>query len=154
MIIIEKAKRQLIRISADGAETMRVKIALGAQPEGAKRLEGDGRTPEGEYRVCTINKRSKYHIALGINYPRARDARRALARGDIGAWDFTRVLLADAFRLRPPWHTPLGGYIMLHGEGADKREGDWTAGCVALKNEDIERLSKALSKGERVRILP
>ena len=109
----------------------RVSLGFGAEA-GPKRREGDGRTPEGTYFVCTKNAASRFHLSLGISYPNAQDAREAFARGEIDEATCERLVRAAKGSLRPDWQTPLGGFIMLHGEHPERRAGDWTAGCVAL----------------------
>lgn len=154
MILIEKSARRLTYLDANGNEQFSCSIQLGSAPYGAKMREGDGRTPEGSYRVCTVNRESKFHASLGINYPNHFDAGRARKEKRITLFDFWRVSLADRFRFRPPWKTPLGGYIMLHGESPDGKTGDWTAGCVAMSNADMDRLLSFAFKNEPVEIRP
>lgn len=154
MIIIEKAARTLTYRSEDGKIILRFPVSLGSCPVGPKRSEGDGKTPEGVYRICTINPESKFHLSFGLSYPSPSDAAPARAEGRIGLLDFLKIRMAHALGLRPAWNTPLGGYIMLHGESPDGRTGDWTQGCIALSNADIDKLKKHVKKGERVEITP
>ena len=81
-ILIEKSLRRLTLIREHEAD-LTFRIALGKCPDGHKQREGDFRTPEGEYYVCTRNEKSKYHLALGLSYPNPADAASALARGEI-----------------------------------------------------------------------
>ena len=153
MILIEKSARRLTFLR--GEKTLfACPVHLGGCPEGHKEREGDGRTPEGRYRVCTVNRQSKYHISLGISYPSRRDAKRARREKRLSFWDYALLSFADFFRLRPKWNTPLGGFIMIHGEAPDKRTGDWTQGCIALSNENIEKLASLCKRGEMVEIRP
>ena len=149
-IQIEKGLRRLTLIR-DGAPPLVFPIALGKCPEGHKTHEGDGRTPEGEYYVCTKNEQSKFHLALGLSYPNPDDAQIALNNGSITPEQFSAILDSHNHMRRPPWDTPLGGFIMIHGGGID---GDWTAGCVALRNEDVETLFALCPMRTRVRIVP
>ena len=135
-ILIEKSARLLSLIICDRC-ALTFPISLGSSPQGAKEREGDGRTPEGRYYVCTRNEKSKYHLSLGLSYPNPDDAETALSRGDVSREQYDAILAAHAAGLRPPWDTPMGGFIMIHGGGS---EGDWTAGCIALDNADIETL--------------
>ena len=134
-----------------GREALIFPIVLGSCPEGTKTREGDGRTPEGRYYVCTRNEKSKYHLSLGLSYPGPDDADGALLRGEITPGQHEAILSAHAAGLRPPWDTPMGGYIMIHGGGLN---GDWTAGCIALRNEDMEQLFQLCRPKTPVTIVP
>ena len=149
-ILIEKSKRTLTLLR-QGEDHLVFRVSLGKCPEGHKLREGDNRTPEGEYYVCTRNEKSKYHLALGLSYPAPPDAAAALDRGDITPDQYTAILSAHSSLRRPPWDTPLGGFIMIHGGGTD---GDWTAGCIALENKDIETLFALCPLWTKVRIIP
>lgn len=142
-IAVYKSERTLI---LHGDEVLRFPIALGKCPIGAKEREGDLKTPEGSYVISTKNARSKYHKSLGIAYPSARDAHRAFARGEID--QATRDAIVNAGG-RPPWDTPLGGFIMIHGGGT---EGDWTAGCIALQNAHMDTLFERVQIGDSIDI--
>lgn len=149
-ILIEKSRRLLTLVRENEAD-IEFPIVLGKCPEGRKMREGDFRTPEGEYYVCTKNEKSKYHLALGLSYPNPADAADALNRGEITHEQHSAVLSAHADRKRPPWDTPLGGFIMIHGGGI---ESDWTAGCIAMKNADIETLFSLCPMKTPVKIIP
>ena len=146
VVHIQKAKRAL-RVVCNGEMILDARFALGCCPVGHKQCEGDGRTPEGEYFVCTRNERSKYHLALGLSYPNASDARRGLQAGLIDGQTFAGIVQRLEAGLRPPWDTPLGGFIMIHGGGI---ESDWTAGCIALPNEHMDALWALCPLGTRV----
>ncbi len=150
MIIINKSKRVLIYKDKNGSEPLRFSVSLGFAPEGRKTHEGDGKTPEGIYRVISKNYKSKYYISLGLGYPNSRDAKDAYRRSEIGFIDMLKISLASLLRIRPPYNTPLGGFIMIHGTGSVERTGDWTAGCIAVTNAEIDKLSKVVKRGERV----
>ena len=108
------------------------RIDLGSNPVGAKRREGDGRTPEGLYVVDRRNPRSQYYLSVGINYPNAQDLALAQAMG-----------------------VPPGGDIFFHGTPPEERRGtDWTAGCMAVSNREIEEIYAMVRDGTPVRINP
>ncbi len=132
------------------------RIGLGPHPFGHKTCEGDGKTPEGRYTVCTRNAESKYTLFLGLNYPSINDAQTAYACGLITASHLQAIYAAHAKGLRPPWDTPLGGQIGIHGGGIEHggRLADSTAGCIALCNADIRRLWPLSPIGTPVIILP
>lgn len=153
MIIVNKTARTL-RLVKDGVTLFECPVMLGENPEGHKLCEGDGRTPEGTYRVCMVNRKSKFHISLGISYPNRLDAKAAYRDKRIGLYDLCMITLADIMHLRPRWTSPLGGFIMLHGESPEGKTGDWTKGCIAVSNESIEQLASLVKPGERVVIEP
>ena len=149
-IIIQKAMRELRLL--DGEQVvLRARVALGHCPRGHKQWQGDGKTPEGRYRICLAREAGKYGRSLGLSYPNAEDARRALAQGQIDADTCRAIETAEAEGRRPPWGSPLGGEIYLHEGDTDA---DWTAGCVALAREDMAALYAYREKIEVVEILP
>ena len=149
-IVVEKGARRL-RLYA-GGELVRVRrVALGFEPAGDKVRQGDGRTPEGDYRVCMKNERSNFYLSLGLTYPNAEDAGRGLRDGLITRAQHKAVTQALAAGRCPPWNTALGGEIFIHGGGNAR---DWTFGCVALENPEIKELFDALPRGTPVSIVP
>lgn len=150
MITIEKSRRVLTY--TDGKITLSFPVSLGVSPAGHKEKEGDGKTPEGVYRVCSVNPKSKFHFAFGLSYPNIEDAKAALKEKRIGIGDFLKIVLPSLLHLRPAWNTPLGGYVMIHGEHPDGKTGDWTQGCIAMKNGDVDILRKYVKIGEKVEI--
>ncbi len=150
-IIVEKEKRTLSVYDAGGMRVWQCHIALGRSPRGAKRAEGDGKTPEGAYYICLKRETGKFGCALGISYPSPRDALLAVQEGRIEERLLNLFCAAEKSQKRPPWGTPLGGEIYLHGGGTAS---DWTAGCIALEQEDMERLFVACEEGDSVLILP
>ena len=150
LITIRKAARTLTLRTEDGVERT-YKIALGNSPIGDKEREGDGRTPEGEFTVCARNPKSKFFLALGLSYPSKEDAERGLAAGLITKDQRDRIAAAIDAKERPPWDTPLGGEVFIHGGGT---RSDWTRGCIALGNPDILAIFNTVPMGSRVVILP
>lgn len=149
-VVVEKGARRLRLF--DGAKLLRVRpVALGFSPAGDKVKQGDGRTPEGEFRVCMKNERSKFYLSLGLTYPNAEDAERGLRDRLITREQHDRIVEAVNDGKCPPWDTPLGGEIFIHGGGSSR---DWTWGCVALENEAIKELFDAVPPGARVHIKP
>jgi hypothetical protein len=116
-----------------------------------KTREGDRCTPEGRFHVCSRNPRSKYVLSLGLSYPNAEDAARGLRDGLIDQPAHDRIVRAIRSGACPPWDTPLGGEIMIHGCGAGR---DWTLGCVALDDDDIRELYPAIPLRTPVTIHP
>ena len=153
MIYVYKARR-LLEVRRNGTVLLSCPVSLGFSPVGHKTREGDGRTPEGSYRICTVNHHSRFSIALGISYPSAADALSALRKKQIRPHTLCLIAVCELLRMRPPWRTPLGGYIMLHGESPEQKTGDWTAGCIAVSDADILKISRLCRKGERIIIEP
>ena len=150
-IIVYKSRRLLV-CESDGSTILTAPVQLGfGASDGPKLREGDGRTPEGEYFISAKNPESKFHLSLGISYPGPRDAEKALASGVISAADYERICLSPR---RPPWDTPMGGYIMIHGQKSPSASGDWTAGCIAVENSVMDALFPIVSIGDSVHILP
>lgn len=107
------------------------------------------RTPEGNFFVVGRNPNSQYYRAFVLNYPTAEDARRGLARGLISKREHDAIVEAESRFQRPPMNTALGGMIEIHGHG--KGAGvNWTQGCVALRDADIDALWSYLQMGTPV----
>lgn len=123
---------------------------LGWDPRADKEKEGDGRTPLGAFYVCQRLAKGRYGASLGISYPNIEDARRGLESHLISAGEFLKIRTRITRRQKPPWTTQLGGAICLHGKGAGR---DWTAGCMALNDADINELFALTPMGTRVIIL-
>ena len=136
-IVVEKAARRLT-LWSDGTSLKTYRVALGRAPIGPKEEEGDQRTPEGIYRIDFHKEDSDYHRALHVSYPEQRDIDRAAARG-----------------------VSAGSDIMIHGIqngkgwiGAFHRRTDWTAGCIAVTDFEIEEIWRAVSDGTPIEIRP
>ena len=134
-ILVDKSDRTLTLFA--GGQPIRTYrgIQLGDAPEGHKRFQGDERTPEGRYTIDARNPASAYHLSLRISYPDAADRAYAAARG------------------RSP-----GGDIFIHGQPnalpAGRLPGDWTDGCIALANAEIEEVWQAVPDGTQIEIRP
>ncbi len=133
-------------------------VALGREPSGHKERRGDLRTPEGLYYVTGPMQPSRFHGFLPISYPSPADAERALAAGRISAVDHRRILDAHAQGHLPPSDTPIGGQIGFHGEGERWRDSsehlDWTFGCLAVRDVELDFLSERMAPGTPVHIVP
>ena len=149
-ILVKKGERRLTLF--DGEKQVRVyRIGLGFAPVGDKARQGDGRTPEGSFYVCVKNAASKFYLSLGLSYPNQEHAARGLREGMINRAQHNEIIRALANHQRPPWDTPLGGEIFIHGNGSAS---DWTWGCVALDDTDMKELFEAVPKGATVVIEP
>ncbi|MEM7021694.1 MAG: L,D-transpeptidase family protein [Pseudomonadota bacterium] len=137
LVVVYKSER-VLHLKRAGRVLKSFSIALGREPKGHKRQEGDGRTPEGVYTLDWRNPSSQFHRALHISYPGPDDAEQA-----------TR------------WGVSPGGQIMLHGlpngVAADRvghPNRDWTEGCIALTNEEIEEIWARVDDGTTIIIYP
>jgi murein L,D-transpeptidase YafK len=149
---IEVRKRErTLSAHCEGGAVHRMTAALGRE-RGDKLSAGDDRTPEGLYRVSGPARRSRFHLFIPIGYPSGDDARAALDDGRISARDHARILYAETFGRPPPVDTPLGSGLGLHGEGARWRGEsaglDWTNGCVAVTDAEIEFLGARVEVGK------
>jgi hypothetical protein len=159
-IFVDKSERRMEVSDGRGwRETFRV--ALGQNPVGDKRREGDGRTPEGEFYVCTRIVNDRFHRFLGVSYPGPEDAARGLRDRLLQPIEVRAILRAFRNRALPPWQTAMGGNIGIHGYGrrhdraAEHAAGrDWTDGCIAVTNEEIERIYDHVQVGTRLVIVP
>ena len=132
-------------------------ISLGRGGHGDKLRIGDNRTPIGTYRIVTFNDNSKFHYFMQLNYPNVKDAFYGLKRNLISRNDFDRIIEALRHGNLPPQNTELGGSIGIHGIGDETDEKlrihnalDWTEGCIALTNHDVQELRRYVTVGTRV----
>jgi murein L,D-transpeptidase YafK len=155
-IEVRKSERRL-EAHCEGGAVVVSTVALGREP-GPKRRAGDHRTPEGSYRVAGPARSGRYHRFVPIDYPSPADADLALREGRLSRADYARILAAHARDALPPQDTPLGGQLGLHGEGerwrGDSAHLDWTYGCIALGDDELDFLAARAPRGTPVRILP
>ncbi|MEN6441754.1 MAG: L,D-transpeptidase family protein [Syntrophobacter sp.] len=150
MIYVNKAERRLWLIQ-DQVLVRDYHVGLGPSPRGDKYFRGDGRTPEGEYFICSKNGSSQYYKSLGINYPNPKQAECGLTSGAITYSDYCQIVRANDAQKMPPSNTALGGLIMIHGGGCHM---DWTLGCVAVENSAMDELFQVVKIGTPVYIVP
>jgi murein L,D-transpeptidase YafK len=136
-VVVYKAQRKLVLL-ADGKEIKSYQVALGAAPIGAKRQQGDHRTPEGLYTLDFRNAHSQYYKSLHISYPNSQDLLAAKKRG-----------------VSP------GGDVMIHGLpkgygwlGSKHRLEDWTDGCIAVTNQEMDEIWSLVRVGTPIEIKP
>ena len=111
-------------------------FGLGYAPTGNKEYEGDGKTPEGLYYIDRRNPNSRYHLSVGISYPNEADKARALAQG-----------------------VQVGSDIFIHGQGPEgralvKTRRDWTVGCIAVTDAEVEDIYAMVPDGTPIMIYP
>ncbi|ALJ00754.1 hypothetical protein DC20_19410 [Rufibacter tibetensis] len=136
-LIVLKSERKLLAFS-NGKLKKTYTISLGRNPKGDKQYEGDSRTPEGSYTINDKNPNSGYHKNLGVSYPDSEDIRQAKMLGK-----------------------PAGGAIKIHGlrngtgfVGKFHRLMDWTQGCMAVTNEEVDELYSSVPLGTPILIEP
>jgi murein L,D-transpeptidase YafK len=136
-VLVEKSARRLT-LMRNGNALKTYRMALGRAPIGAKEYEGDQRTPEGIYTIDFHKPDSDYHLALHVSYPDQRNIDRATAQG-----------------------LSAGSDIMIHGLpngrswiGRFHRRSDWTAGCIAVTDFEVEEIYRAVPDGTPIEIRP
>jgi murein L,D-transpeptidase YafK len=133
LVRVRKKKRR-VELFGDGKVLRKYDMKLGFEPVGHKAFQGDGKTPEGRYRIENRNPFSRFHLSLKIDYPNARDVAYARSQG------------------KSP-----GGDIFIHGQPNGFKgtlKTDWTQGCIALSNEDMDELWRFIPVGCEIEILP
>lgn len=136
-VVVYKSERKLVLLS-QGQEIRSYKVALGGEPVGPKTRQGDHRTPEGIYTLNSRNPNSQFYRAFHISYPEPKD-----------------IATAKKLGVSP------GGDIMLHGlpkkyswVGKAHTLHDWTDGCIAVTNEEMDELWKVVPVGTTIEIKP
>lgn len=147
---IYKAERRM-ELWVDGARVRTFRVGLGGAPKGDKARQGDSRTPEGRFYIAWKNPSSSFHRFLGLSYPMPRHAAAARQDGRIDRSLEKRVVERVRSRAIPPQTSRLGGYVGIHGGGSGA---DWTLGCVAVSDAEIEWLFARLRQGDRVQVYP
>jgi len=129
-------------------------IAIGQGGAGHKSHRGDNITPYGNYRIGWIGEKSNFRKFFGLTYPSPQDAEKALREGFINLETYNSIISAHRYHQVPPQNTPLGGRIGIHGLGrADTKihkTMNWTHGCIALTNGQIDHLSQWVDTGTLV----
>ncbi|MEW6440136.1 MAG: L,D-transpeptidase family protein [bacterium] len=149
-IYVLKSRRRLLVV--EGETLIRsYPIGLGTAPLGDKEKRGDCRTPEGTFYICGRNPGSRYYKALDLTYPSLRHAEKALLSGTLSELQYQSIAEAIRSGQRPPSDTYLGGDICIHGGGAQE---DWTRGCVAMYDRDMDELFEMICVGTTVIIYP
>ena len=153
---ISKSGRSLA-IKQDEEVIRHYNIAHGRGGKGTKIRSGDNKTPTGTYRAIDFKSNSKFHFFIQLNYPNPLDAWRGYINEVISADEFKQIVLAYKRKTLPPQDTGLGGQIGIHGIGETTDEKyrihealNWTEGCIAVTNEEINELRKYISLGTRV----
>jgi len=134
-VLVLKGERKLLLIKGDQV-LKTYSVSLGGEPVGPKIREGDHKTPEGNYVLDRHNANSQYHKSIHISYPNADDVTRAKKLG-----------------------VPTGGELYIHGlpndyKGPGRQLGDWTDGCIAVTNAEIDEIWRMVADGTQIEIRP
>ncbi len=144
--LLVKRKNETLRVFRD--------IAIGHGGAAKLRVRDDGKTPLGEFEIAWIGEESQFHKFFGLNYPNIERTKHAYYSGEIDRRTYYRIWDALAVGDVPPQNTKLGGYLGIHGLGSrdpkTHREINWTQGCIALTNSQIEELALWLKVGTKV----
>lgn len=136
-IVVNKGARKMYLLH-DEDVLREYEVDLGFAPQGHKEIEGDGKTPEGTYLIDRRNPNSSFHLSVGISYPNSADRANAYSQG------------------KSP-----GGDIFIHGQPNSRKDrkrasrvSDWTAGCIAVTNEEIEEIYAMVGTGTLITLRP
>lgn len=160
-IVIWKSQYTLTLYKGDRpVKTYRAVFGKGFR-DGDKRKAGDKRTPEGEFFICTMNHSKRFYKFMGLSYPGVPHAEQGLRDGLISSRQYETIKKANEDRQQPPWDTRLGGAVGIHGRMAGSAvnprfhpDTNWTDGCIALENADVDEIYSVASLGTPVTILP
>ncbi|MFC3528261.1 murein L,D-transpeptidase family protein [Paracoccus mangrovi] len=134
-VVVNKGARQMLLMHGNTV-LKAYRIGLGNEPIGHKQYEGDGKTPEGLYYIDRRNPDSRYHLSVGVSYPNPQDSALAASVG-----------------------RSAGSDIFIHGQGPEgralsKQKADWTAGCIAVSDAEIEDVYAMIPDGTPILITP
>ncbi len=160
-LVIWKSQYTLTLYKGDRpVKTYRAVFGRGFQ-DGDKQRMGDRRTPEGEFYVCTMNHSKRFYKFIGLSYPDVKHAETGLRQKLISLEEFSAIKTAIEGRQQPPWDTRLGGAVGIHGRMLDGAAlpqyysaVNWTDGCIALGNADVDEIYSIVTLGTPVTILP
>lgn len=136
-LVVEKKKRQM-HAYAQGKLVKTYSVALGRQPTGHKQVQGDKKTPEGIYTINDKNPNSGYHKNLGVSYPNAKDRAYAARLGKSAGGDIKIHGMRNGLGFVGKWHRFI----------------NWTAGCIAVTDAEMDELYAAVKVGTSIEIRP
>ena len=156
LLEVSKSRNELVIKDGD-AVIKRYHAAFGRGGKGAKRHRGDDMTPVGAYRITEFKADSRFHFFMLLDYPNLVDGWHGYRDRTIDASEFKAIATAYRTGSAPPQNTELGGYIGIHGIGEISpkkldihRSQNWTRGCIALRNEEVNELRAYVTRGTRV----
>lgn len=153
--VLVDSQKQVLSVMQDGRELARFDgIAIGRGGASTLRRKGDGSTPLGSYRVAWVNEDSPFRRFFGFDFPSLSDAKQGRDAGVLTEGEFKRIEKAVRAGEIPPQNTALGGRLGIHGLGGGNpkvhRDFNWTRGCIAVTNRQIDELSQWVAVGTRV----
>ncbi len=155
-IDVDTSTHTLSVMQGDSIQTVFKNVAIGRYGTTWSKMTKDDKTPLGRFRVGWINEKSRYYRFFGLNYPNLDTAKRALDENRINEETWLSILEAKSMGKTPPQNTPLGGHIGIHGIGRGDQEiheeYNWTNGCIALTNAQIDQLGTWIKPGILVNI--
>jgi murein L,D-transpeptidase YafK len=155
-LLVDTSELKLSVMRGDDVVAVFENISIGSNGTTRVKRVADERTPLGDYRINEIRTSERFHRFMALDYPTIDDAERALDDGRIDTAAFERIRRARQSGESPPQDTPLGGHLGLHGIGAGSPDiharFNWTNGCIALTNEQIDALAEQITVGTLVRI--
>ncbi len=155
-ILVDTAKARIEVLDGGTVLAAYDDIAIGRNGAGVNKRRNDEKTPLGHFRIAWISAKTRFHRFFGLDYPNLAYAKRALTKGLINRRQFNAIRHNLAAGEPPPQNTRLGGQIGLHGVGAGSvkvhHEFNWTEGCIALTNEQIDDLWRFAAVGTPVEI--
>ncbi|MEM6581744.1 MAG: L,D-transpeptidase [Pseudomonadota bacterium] len=155
-VLVDTSALTLAVMEGDDVVLQYDNIAIGSNGPTLAKLVSDETTPLGEFRINRINQESRYHLFFALDYPTMEHAKRALVDGRLSAQEYDRVRNAWQANRPPPQNTSLGGHLGIHGLGGGSEEihglVNWTDGCIALTDTQIEELAELIGIGTRVSV--
>ncbi len=153
-VLVDTSRQRLQVMRGDKPVESFANISIGRGGVTREKFRGDNKTPLGVFHIAWVNEKSKYHLFFGLDYPNLPYVKSGWLRGMLDKPTFRALIRANFDAAVPPQDTPLGGYIGIHGLGqADRRiHGlfNWTRGCIALTNAQIDQLRRWIGVGTTV----
>ena len=153
-ILIDTGKMSLSVLQGDIVKRVYRNISIGRGGSTAEKKQHDGKTPLGKFHIVRMTTDTPFHRFFGLDYPDLERAERARQTGIINQTRYAAIRQAIQTRQVPPQETALGGYIGIHGigegSGVIHEDFNWTKGCIALTNAQIDDLSNWLRIGTKV----
>ncbi len=155
-VMVDTASLTLSLMQGDAVLLRYDNIAIGSRGATWSKQTRDEKTPMGDFRINEIRVSERFRLFLSLDYPNMQHAKRALQEGRLTAGEYQEIEQARSKGVPPPQDTPLGGHLGIHGLGSGDREihdqVNWTDGCIALTNEQVEELAALITRGTVVRI--
>jgi murein L,D-transpeptidase YafK len=153
-LLVETKTRLLRVMEGTNEKEVFTNVSIGRKGSSTDKIRNDDKTPLGEYRIGWVNDKSRFRRFFGLTYPNLDNAKKAYRKGVIGEHTLRNIMRANLDEDIPPQDTELGGQIGIHGLGTGSlqvhEEFNWTHGCIAMTNDQIDRLGQWVHKGTLV----